>query len=858
MKHPIRLLIHAVALWVAAGAAHAAERVTNGAFTTNASSFSVFYGLNGYSPNPSSIPNWTRGGPSILYSGVEGTATSLSPKSTFGPGNYGNRTFAIVQSSTGVSSLSQAITLPIGFYKIQYDVACCNGQAANYQVVVTNSAFTDIPYSSGSKAASSAAFVTITDYFGRTGSAAQAIYLQNLTAGAYACFANVSVQDATPPAPTVGNNTPVNQGSTVTLTASSPYTSDPNAFTWNGPVLTNQKGNNLSFGNAQPGWSGTYTCTVTVAGVTSVAASTTVTVNPVSTTITVTQAANGTISPGTTAPAYGGNQTFSITPDAGYAVASLTVDGGSVAPATSYTFYNVTAPHTLTASYAPISTTITVTQAANGTISPGTTAPAYGGSQTFSITPDTGYAVATLTVDGGSVAPATSYTFTNVTATHTLTATYAPITTTITVTQTTNGTISPGTIAPAYGGSQTFNITPATGYAVATLTVDGGSVAPATSYTFTNVTAPHTLTATYAPIPTTITVAQTVHGTISPGTTAPAYGTDQAFSITPDTGYAVASLTVDGGPVTPAASYTFHNVTATHTLTATYAAIPTTITVTQSAHGTISPGTTAPAYGTDQAFNITPDAGYTVATLTVDGNPVASATNYTFINVTSTHTLTATYAVIPTTITVTQSAHGTISPGTTAPAYGTDQAFSITPDAGYAVATLTVDGNPVAPATNYTFISVTEVHTLTATFLTPYEAWLAANGKSASPENLKEYAYGTTNPGAIAVLDPAHITLGQAPAVQITDGMVSTVFGRRTNPEGLTYAVEFCDELGTWYSSDDTDHLKYDPSADPNPVVIASQDGMDAVSVPFPIFIKEGTGYVKMSKTFMRVVVTSN
>ena len=166
MKKLNRFLVSAVTLWVAAGAAHAAERVTNGAFTTNASLYSVFYGLLGHSPNPSPIPNWTSGGPSTLFSGVEGTATSLNPKSTFGPSNYGNRTFAILQSSSGTSQLSQAITLPIGFYKIQYDVACCNGQAANYQVVVTNSAFTDIPYTSGQKAASNAAFVTVSDSSG--------------------------------------------------------------------------------------------------------------------------------------------------------------------------------------------------------------------------------------------------------------------------------------------------------------------------------------------------------------------------------------------------------------------------------------------------------------------------------------------------------------------------------------------------------------------------------------------------------------------------------------------------------------------------------------------------------------------
>ena len=98
----------------------------------------------------------------------------------------------------------------------------------------------------------------------------------------------IALPGAVPPAPIVSTNTPICQGATAALTASSSYTSDPNAFIWNGPALTYVKGNNLSFANAQPAWSGTYTCTVTVNRITSVAASTMVTINalPVTSAIT--------------------------------------------------------------------------------------------------------------------------------------------------------------------------------------------------------------------------------------------------------------------------------------------------------------------------------------------------------------------------------------------------------------------------------------------------------------------------------------------------------------------------------------------------------------------------------------------
>lgn len=66
--------------------------------------------------------------------------------------------------------------------------------------------------------------------------------------------------------------------------------------------------------------------------------------------ITVTQGANGTIAPGTqTNVEYGSNKTFTITPADYYVIADVIVDGSSRGALSSYTFYNVTGNHTITA-----------------------------------------------------------------------------------------------------------------------------------------------------------------------------------------------------------------------------------------------------------------------------------------------------------------------------------------------------------------------------------------------------------------------------------------------------------------------------------------------------------------------------
>ena len=70
---------------------------------------------------------------------------------------------------------------------------------------------------------------------------------------------------------------------------------------------------------------------------------------------------------------------------------------------------------------------ITVEAPANGAVSPsGRVSVREGASQSFTFTPNSGYAVSDVLVDGKSVGAVSSYTFKNVTASHTLKVTFAP------------------------------------------------------------------------------------------------------------------------------------------------------------------------------------------------------------------------------------------------------------------------------------------------------------------------------------------------------------------------------------------------------------------------------------------------
>jgi len=86
-------------------------------------------------------------------------------------------------------------------------------------------------------------------------------------------------------------------------------------------------------------------------------------------TITASAGANGTITPsGAVSVASGANQAFTITPNTNYVVSDVLVDGGSVGAVTSFTFNNVTANHSISATFAPGNFPLNVTVVGPGTV----------------------------------------------------------------------------------------------------------------------------------------------------------------------------------------------------------------------------------------------------------------------------------------------------------------------------------------------------------------------------------------------------------------------------------------------------------------------------------------------------------
>jgi len=103
------------------------------------------------------------------------------------------------------------------------------------------------------------------------------------------------------------------------------------------------------------------------------------------------------------------------------------VDGVSVGAVSSYSFSGVTSAHTISASFAVDTNLISASADPHGSISPsGAQAIDYGADQTYYVSADAHYRIADVLVDGVSVGAVSSYSFSGVTAGHTIVATFAP------------------------------------------------------------------------------------------------------------------------------------------------------------------------------------------------------------------------------------------------------------------------------------------------------------------------------------------------------------------------------------------------------------------------------------------------
>ena len=283
----------------------------------------------------------------------------------------------------------------------------------------------------------------------------------------------------------------------------------------------------------------------------------------------VTPSNTGRIEPNDVLIQAGKSQDFKIIPEEGYEIEDVFLNGVSLGPKDNFTV-TPTKDTTVVAQLKRKIFTIEIVYEPKESGVGGILELPYGSSVDIYITPTpgTGYIVKDVIVDGKSVGPVKLYNFSNIKDNHALKIICEKKKIVIIAKTNEGGNISPqGEIEVEYGTSQTFTIISKIGYQIRDVLVDGKSIGPVSTYTFENLIENHTIEVIFEPISFTITATSGFGGFINPsGKVNVNYGESKTFIITPEKGYKIKEVIVDGKSIGVVSSYTFRNVTENHTI----------------------------------------------------------------------------------------------------------------------------------------------------------------------------------------------------------------------------------------------------------------------------------------------------
>ncbi|MCX8480569.1 MAG: fibronectin type III domain-containing protein, partial [Sediminibacterium sp.] len=229
-------------------------------------------------------------------------------------------------------------------------------------------------------------------------------------------------------------------------------------------------------------------------------------------------------------------------------------------------------------------------------------------------------------------------------------------------------------------------------------------------YTFKNVGADSAIKVVYKIRTYTITASAGNGGSIAPqGVSTVHYGEIPIYTITPNLGYVIDSVFVNNRPVNSINNnYIFDSVKTNQTIRAVFKLQTFTITSSAGNGGSIAPqGTSTVNYGDRPSYTITPNIGYEIDSITINGNKIANVNNIKLDSVKANQTIRVVFKIQTFSITASAGNGGSIAPqGTSNVNYGDRPSYTITPNTGYEIDSITINGNKVANVNNYKFDSV--------------------------------------------------------------------------------------------------------------------------------------------------------
>jgi len=195
-----------------------------------------------------------------------------------------------------------------------------------------------------------------------------------------------------------------------------------------------------------------------------------------------------------------------------------------------------------------------------------------GNTSSFTITPSSGYSIASVTGCSGSL-DGNTYTTGAITEICSVNASFSQNTYTVSATAGSNGIITPASQSVAHGTTTSFAVTPSTGY-TASVSGCGGSLSGNT-YTTGEITEACSVNASFSQNTYTLTASSTdtSKGTVSPASQSVTHGSSATLSLIPATGYSIFGISSGCGG-TPTATLTTDAITANCNITVSFGSEP--------------------------------------------------------------------------------------------------------------------------------------------------------------------------------------------------------------------------------------------------------------------------------------------
>lgn len=362
--------------------------------------------------------------------------------------------------------------------------------------------------------------------------------------------------------------------------------------------------------------------------------------------------------------------------------------------------------------------TVTIGAVEHGSVTADKMTAEVGADVTFTVTPDENYSVKSFKVnnDEKQLNDSNQVVVKMVEGGLTVSAEFEINSAAVTITQADHGSISADKSTAKIGENVTFTVAPEANYVVSSFKVNDADVAldGNNQAVVVMVAGGLNVTASFELGSGTVTIGTIEHGSVTADKMTAKIGEDVTFKITSDTGYDVSSFKVNGSDVdyvTKEDSTTgkiyweakVKMVSGGLTVTAEFKLGVYPIEWDTPAHGTIAVegGKTQATYGDEVKFIFTPETGYEIKYLAINEEQVQASDN-TYTTTMGEYGLfvTVQFGLENETITVNAGEHGTIEHKNKADnsqdyLYGDTAVVTVTPNEGFMIETITVDGKAI-------------------------------------------------------------------------------------------------------------------------------------------------------------------